>query len=81
MLTISDDKDQLPKGTPYSNEIRSVAFDTFFTLEHSIPLTSFGGLQLNRECSLFSEDGDFVIIGSAQVPYYYNTPIIMKHNL
>ena len=61
-----DDNDHLSEGTPYSHKIRSVAFDTFFTLEHSIQLTVFGGQQLNRECSLFSEDGDFVIIGSAQ---------------
>jgi de-etiolated-1 len=58
--------DFLPnEETWFTARVRSKAFDTYFSLEHYIPLTSVGGEQLNRECSLFSEDGDFVIVGSA----------------
>ncbi|XP_059096469.1 DET1 homolog [Tigriopus californicus] len=45
--------------------IRRVAFERFFTLEHLVLLTPLGQEQLNRECSLFSDDGEYVIVGSA----------------
>ena len=44
--------------------MRNNVFDKFFTLEHTVHLAE-GGEQLNRECSLFSECGRFVIVGSA----------------
>lgn len=40
------------------------SFKIFFQLKYSI-CVSQGSEQLNRECSLFSEDGRYVIIGSA----------------
>ena len=43
---------------------RNNVFDKFFTLEHTVHLAE-DGEQLNRECSLFSECGRFVIVGSA----------------
>ena len=45
-------------------KLRNNVFNKFFTLEHTVHLTE-GGEQLNRECSLFSECGRFVILGSA----------------
>lgn len=47
-----------------SAEIRNSVFQTLFKLKHSISVTQ-NGEQLNRECSLFSDDSRFVIIGSA----------------
>jgi len=49
---------------PGHNKLRNNVFDKFFTLEHTVHLAE-GGEQLNRECSLFSECGRFVIVGSA----------------
>ena len=49
---------------PGHNKLRNNVFNKFFTLEHTVLLTE-GGEQLNRECSLFSECGKFVILGSA----------------
>lgn len=49
---------------PSHNKLRNNVFDKFFTLEHTVHLAE-GGEQLNRECSLFSECGRFVIVGSA----------------
>ncbi|XP_045469988.1 DET1 homolog [Harmonia axyridis] len=45
-------------------EVKNQIFDRFFKLKYSI-CVSHGSEQLNRECSLFSEDGRYVIIGSA----------------
>lgn len=45
-------------------KLRNNVFDKFFSLEHTVPLAE-NGEQLNRECSLFSECGKFVIVGSA----------------
>jgi de-etiolated-1 len=47
-----------------SPHISNTVFDTMFRLKHSISVTQ-NGEQLNRECSLFSDDSRFVIIGSA----------------
>lgn len=49
----------------FNNNVRRSAFEAFFSLEQTITLCSLGIEQLNRECSLFSDDGDFVIVGSA----------------
>lgn len=57
-------------------DIKSKMFDRFFTLKHLVNLAK-GTEQLNRECSLFSEDGRYVIIGSASFipeeirPHFY----------
>lgn len=57
-LPISDDSEE-------AKIVRAGAFDCVFGLEHFIPLTTNNNEQLNRECSLFSEDGEYVIVGSA----------------
>jgi de-etiolated-1 len=49
---------------PTNNRIRNCAFNRFFKPKFTVavsPITE----QLNRECSLFSDDGRYVIIGSA----------------
>jgi len=49
---------------PTNNNIRNYAFNRFFKPKFTVsvsPITE----QLNRECSLFSDDGKYVIIGSA----------------
>jgi len=59
------------------NGIRSRIFDTFFRKLHVINVTSHGE-QLNRECSLFTDDSKFVIVGSAAYvseeshPHYFD---------
>lgn len=50
------------KGYPY--EIRSKIFDTLFKLKYVVNMEN-SEKQLNRECSLFTSDGKYVIIGSA----------------
>lgn len=49
---------------PQSSEIRNSVFRTLFRLKHSICVAQ-NGEQLNRECSLFSPDCRFMIVGSA----------------
>ena len=65
----------------FSGRVRAGAFDSAFALEHVIPLCSVPGMeQLNRECSLFSEDGDFVIVGSAAfIPDEAHAPMHELH--
>ena len=45
-------------------ELRSKVFYRFFHLKHTISVAP-SGEQLNRECSLFTGDGKYVIVGSA----------------
>ncbi|XP_017786088.1 PREDICTED: DET1 homolog [Nicrophorus vespilloides] len=45
-------------------EIKSKIFERFFKLKYTVNVAP-SSEQLNRECSLFSEDGRYVIIGSA----------------
>lgn len=47
-----------------SHEIRKNIFDRFFKLKHTVNVAT-NGEQLNRECSLFTDDGRYVIVGSA----------------
>ena len=48
--------------------LRSKLFECFFKLVHITSVAS-NGEHLNRECSLFTDDGKFVIVGSAvEVP-------------
>ncbi|XP_056631534.1 DET1 homolog [Diorhabda sublineata] len=57
-------------------EVKSKMFEKFFTLKNRV-VVSKGSEQLNRECSLFTEDGRYVIIGSASFipeeirPHFY----------
>lgn len=59
----------------YAYEIRSKIFDKLFRLKHIVNLD--GDKQLNRECSLFCNDGKHVIVGAAvfisddQRPHFY----------
>jgi len=54
-------------------------FKSVFELEHVLPLCAVGVEQLNRECSLFSEDGDYVIVGSAT--YLFDDQHPLPHEL
>jgi len=47
-----------------NNRIRNCVFNRFFKLKYTVSVSPCSE-QLNRECSLFSENGRFVIIGSA----------------
>lgn len=57
-------------------EVKSKIFERFFQLKFRVNVAK-GAEQLNRECSLFSEDGRYVIIGSASFipdeirPHFY----------
>ena len=57
--------------------IRNKLFENFFHLKHVTSVAS-NGEHLNRECSLFTEDGRHVIVGSAMFiqedpyPYFYD---------
>ncbi|KAJ9578719.1 hypothetical protein L9F63_005081, partial [Diploptera punctata] len=44
--------------------IRSKVFERFFKLKYTVNVAQ-SGEQLNRECSLFTDDGHYVIVGSA----------------
>ena len=45
-------------------DVQSDLFSRFFRLRISVPVAS-GGENLNRECSLFTDDGHYVIVGSS----------------
>ncbi|ESO92436.1 hypothetical protein LOTGIDRAFT_121100 [Lottia gigantea] len=47
-----------------NDDIRRNLFKRFFKLKH-VTLVATDGEHLNRECSLFTDDGNFVIVGSA----------------
>ena len=47
-----------------SDYIRSKVFERFFKLKYTVNVAQ-SGEQLNRECSLFTDDGHYVIVGSA----------------
>lgn len=59
-----------------THRIRSRLFETLFRLQHVVHVTSMGK-QLNRECSLFTADSRYVIIGAASFiaedlrPHFY----------
>lgn len=55
-MSSSDDRE-----TSY---IRAKLFDVFFKRKH-VTTVAVNGEHLNRECSLFTDDGKFVIVGSA----------------
>ena len=48
-----------------TNTIRAKLFERFFKLKYTTIVATNGG-HLNRECSLFTDDGKYVIVGSAQ---------------
>lgn len=57
--------DSLPVGNDrVMNDIRNKLFDRFFHKKH-VALIASNGEHLNRECSLFTDDGRYVIVGSA----------------
>ncbi|XP_012273076.1 DET1 homolog [Orussus abietinus] len=63
------------KHDSHSCFIRSNIFNRFFKIKWIVNLVHSNG-QLNRECSLFTEDGRYVIVGSAAYvseisPYFY----------
>lgn len=52
------------KDYRHSNDVRCKAFERFFSLKHRVNI-AHAREHLNRECSLFTEDSRYVIIGSA----------------
>ena len=64
-----DQEDYLTTPITAANKhvrLRNNVFDKFFEYLGSVPLVrNSTGQQLNRECSLFTECGEFVIVGSA----------------
>ena len=57
--------DGIANGTDFESlNIRSRLFDRFFKLKHVTPVAT-NGEHLNRECSLFTYNGQYVIVGSA----------------
>nr|XP_053643092.1 DET1 homolog isoform X2 [Cherax quadricarinatus]XP_053643093.1 DET1 homolog isoform X2 [Cherax quadricarinatus]XP_053643094.1 DET1 homolog isoform X2 [Cherax quadricarinatus]XP_053643095.1 DET1 homolog isoform X2 [Cherax quadricarinatus]XP_053643096.1 DET1 homolog isoform X2 [Cherax quadricarinatus]XP_053643097.1 DET1 homolog isoform X2 [Cherax quadricarinatus] len=56
----------LKENDPKTHEIRRNIFDSFFKLKHTVTVAT-NGEQLNRECSLFTDDGKYVIVGSAAI--------------
>ncbi|XP_077989109.1 DET1 homolog [Glandiceps talaboti] len=67
-------KGSLTGNDEHSQNIRSNIFSRFFALRHSVNVAP-NGEHLNRECSLFTDDGRYVIVGSAvyvpEEPYPY----------
>ena len=64
---------------PTVNEISNKLFEKFFKLKCTTLVATNGG-HLNRECSLFTDDGKFVIVGSAQyVPEDPHPPFFETH--
>lgn len=58
-----------------NQNLKMQIFDRFFRLKHYVFVVEGAG-QLNRECSLFTGDGKYVIIGSAhfisnETPYHF----------
>ncbi|ELU14951.1 hypothetical protein CAPTEDRAFT_208808 [Capitella teleta] len=62
---------------PRAAKIKNELFGKFFKLRHITSVAS-NGENLNRECSLFTDDGRFVIVGSAAYvpddphPYFFD---------
>ncbi|XP_013406037.1 DET1 homolog [Lingula anatina] len=60
-----------------SLNIRSSLFEKFFRLKNVVSVAS-NGEHLNRECSLFTDDGQYVVVGSAAYipeephPYFFD---------
>ncbi|XP_054285444.1 DET1 homolog [Macrosteles quadrilineatus] len=52
------------KNDPESDHIRNQVFERFFRPKWTVNVVQ-SGEQLNRECSLFTDDGRYVIVGSA----------------
>jgi len=48
----------------HNTRVRNVVFNRFFKLRHCVSVSPCSE-QLNRECSLFTDNGRFVIVGSA----------------
>lgn len=58
------DHDEGRDGEILSESVRAHLFSRFFSLLHVTSVAS-NGEHLNRECSLFTDDGRYVIVGSA----------------
>lgn len=52
--------------TPEVDDVKGQLFDQFFSFKFSIPVAQ-GPENLNRECSLFTNEGQYVIVGSSIV--------------
>ena len=50
--------------TETSQRVRNVVFNRFFKLKYTVSVSPCNE-QLNRECSLFTDNGRYVIVGSA----------------
>ena len=54
--------------------LKNKVFETYFRLKHVVNVTT-NGEQLNRECSLFSDDSRYVIVGSAAFVSDESSPV------
>lgn len=75
-LIKSWESDIIPTYAEGAAAIRSTVFDRIFRLKHNVSIAN--GKQLNRECSLFTNDGRYVIVGAAgfvaeERPTFYET--------
>lgn len=48
-----------------TEDLKAELFDKFFKLRFCIPVVASSNENLNRECSLFTNDGQYVIVGSS----------------
>ena len=63
-------------------DIKTLLFDRFFKLRFSVPVATHGEY-LNRECSLFTEDCQYmIVVSSATIPeeQHPSMPDILKNN-
>ncbi|XP_073994045.1 de-etiolated protein 1 abo [Rhodnius prolixus] len=76
LLQITDDREYIGnKSDPFNDYIRFAAFETLFSLKFEVRTTP-SGEQLNRECSLFTDDGKYIIVGSAS---YIPDDVVRPH--
>lgn len=63
-LELQPGNDCTTSGLPQVERIRRDLFDLLFKLKHTVHVT-VENEQLNRECSIFTDDSRYVIVGSA----------------
>ena len=72
---ISSSQEFTSNGTDeQSVRLKSKVFETYFKLKHIVNVST-NGEQLNRECSLFTDDSRYVIVGSAAFVSDESSPV------
>lgn len=86
LLRGQDGETLLTANDQSSLNIRGRLFERFFSLHHVTNVAS-NGEHLNRECSLFTDDCRYVIVGSAVYvpeeppPYFFEVTVAAKSGL